>query len=101
MVLSCSDDECVAQALVCAVANGRPGPLSKPIDGYLAGLNDIRRCDLARTLEWSAIGDKEAIGELLTDFIKQTGADEVMIDGRIYDPVARCRSYQYAAEAIS
>ncbi len=80
---------------------GRPGPLSKPIDGYLAGLNDVRRCDLAQTLEYSAIGDKEAIGELLTNFIKQTGADEVMIDYRIYDPVARCRSYQYAAEAIS
>jgi len=80
---------------------GRPGSLSKPIDGYLAGLNDVRRCDLARTLEYSTIGDKEAIGELLTDFIKQTGADEVMIDCRIYDPVARCRSYQYAAEAIS
>ncbi|MCO7625019.1 hypothetical protein NJC08_01150 [Pseudomonas fluorescens] len=67
----------------------------------MAGLNDVRRCDLARTLEYSTIGDKEAIGELLTDFIKQTGADEVMIDCRIYDPVARCRSYQYAAEAIS
>jgi len=80
---------------------GRPGPLSKPIDGYLAGLNDVCRCDLARTLECSAIGDKEAIGDLLTDFIKQTGADEMMIDCRIYDPVARCRSYQYAAEAIS
>lgn len=59
---------------------GRPGPLSKPIDGYLAGLNDVRRRDLAQTLECSAIGDKEAVGEWLTDFIKQTGADEVMID---------------------
>ena len=80
---------------------GRPGPLSKPIDRYLVGLNDVRRRDLAQTLECSAIGEKEAVGEWLTDFIKQTGADEVMIDCRIYDPVARCRSYQYAAEAIS
>lgn len=80
---------------------GLPRPLSKPIDGYLAGLNGVRRCDLARTLECSAIGDKAAIGEWLTDFIKQTGADELMIDCRVYDPVARCRSYQYAAEAIS
>jgi hypothetical protein len=52
---------------------------------------------------WNArpIGDKEVEGAWLTDFIMQTGADEVMIDCRIYDHVARCRSYQYAAEAIS
>jgi hypothetical protein len=67
----------------------------------LAGLNDVRRRDLAQTLECSAIGDKEVEGAWLTDFIMQTGADEVMIDCRIYDPVARCRSFQYAAEAIS
>ncbi|PBQ17752.1 hypothetical protein CCL08_13030 [Pseudomonas congelans] len=67
----------------------------------MAGLNDVRRRDLAQTLECSAIGDKEVEGTWLTDFIMQTGADEVMIDCRIYDPVARCRSFQYAAEAIS
>ena len=83
------------------MVTGRAGPLSKPIDGYFDNLNDVRRRHVAQTLECTAIGDNEPVGEWLTEFIKQRGADGVMIDSRIYDSIARCRSYQYAAESIS
>ncbi len=35
------------------------------------------------------------------EFIATTQADEIIIDARVYDPVARCRSYQIAAESIA
>jgi alkanesulfonate monooxygenase SsuD/methylene tetrahydromethanopterin reductase-like flavin-dependent oxidoreductase (luciferase family) len=48
----------------------------------------------------TAIGDKEDVGAWLREFIATTGVDELMIDARIYDSAARCRSYQLAAESI-
>jgi luciferase family oxidoreductase group 1 len=80
---------------------GRPGLLCKPIDGYMEQMSDLRRKDLEQTLACTAIGDRVGVGTWLNNFIAQTKADEVMIDSRIYDPVARCRSYQYAAESIA
>jgi hypothetical protein len=37
----------------------------------------------------------------LRNFIKQTGADELMITSQIFDHAARLRSFEIAAEALS
>jgi alkanesulfonate monooxygenase SsuD/methylene tetrahydromethanopterin reductase-like flavin-dependent oxidoreductase (luciferase family) len=47
------------------------------------------------------VGDQQDVSDWLRRFIDTTQADEVMIDARIYDPQARCRSYQLAAESIA
>jgi hypothetical protein len=49
----------------------------------------------------TAIGDVDDVGTWLRQFIATTQVDELMIDARIHDPVARCRSYQLAAESIA
>ncbi|MNG18527.1 hypothetical protein D3C84_1026020 [compost metagenome] len=40
-----------------------------------------------------------SLGEM--QFIDFTGADELMIDARIYDPAARRKSYQIAAQSLA
>lgn len=49
----------------------------------------------------TAVGDQQDVSDWLRRFIDTTQADEVMIDAWIYDPQARCRSYQLAAESIA
>lgn len=40
------------------------------------------------------------MAEGLRQLIVETGADELMIDSRIYDPEARIRSHNYTAQAM-
>ncbi|MFC3058440.1 LLM class flavin-dependent oxidoreductase [Paenirhodobacter populi] len=80
---------------------GRPGPLPRPQEGYLATLSDREKQGLQQALAYSVFGDKTQVGQWLSDFIARTGADELIIDARIHDPAARCRSYQLVAEALS
>jgi alkanesulfonate monooxygenase SsuD/methylene tetrahydromethanopterin reductase-like flavin-dependent oxidoreductase (luciferase family) len=79
---------------------GKPGPLPKPVDGYMEALSHVERHNLAQAMACTAVGDKEDVGSWLRQFIATTQADEIIIDARIYDPEARCQSYQIAAESI-
>ena len=37
----------------------------------------------------------------MMEFIEFTGADELMVDARIFDPAARRKSYEIAAQALA
>lgn len=75
-------------------------PLPKPISGYLATLSPEQRFGLEQELACSAAGTGKQVGQWLREFAQVVGVDELMIDSRIYDPDARCRSFEIAAEAI-
>ncbi|SAL05322.1 luciferase-like monooxygenase [Caballeronia calidae] len=79
---------------------GRVGELPKPVDGYVQGLPANERDVLNQVMACTVAGDKAKVGVWIRDIIDQTDADELMIDCRIYDPQARLRSHQYAAEAM-
>lgn len=79
---------------------GRPGPLPPPSPGYLDQLTDSEQRILRQAMAYTAIGDRLEVRQWLQQFISMTGADELMIDARIYDTAARCESYQMAIEAL-
>ncbi|MGA9221062.1 MAG: LLM class flavin-dependent oxidoreductase [Pseudomonas graminis] len=80
---------------------GRPGLLPHPEEGYMERLSDFERQALTQAMSCTAVGDRDDVGAWLRQFIATTHADEVIIDARIHDPDARCRSYQIAAESIA
>ncbi|HAU5565757.1 TPA: LLM class flavin-dependent oxidoreductase [Serratia fonticola] len=80
---------------------GKGGPLPRPVKNYLSGVADIHLRAMESELARTAIGNREEVGFVLRNFLTLTGADELIIDARIYDPAARCRSYQIAAESIN
>ena len=51
-------------------------------------------------LAYSFIGSKEKIKAILTDFVEQTGVDEIMASSHIYDRDARLKSYRLFAECF-
>jgi alkanesulfonate monooxygenase SsuD/methylene tetrahydromethanopterin reductase-like flavin-dependent oxidoreductase (luciferase family) len=72
-----------------------------PQEGYLERISDAERRGLQQALAWSVVGDVGQVGRWLKEFVALTKADELIIDARIHDPAARCRSYQLAAQSMS
>jgi luciferase family oxidoreductase group 1 len=79
---------------------GRPGPLPLPEEGYLQSLSASEQRGLAQAMACTVVGNRRQVGDGLRQFVEMTGADELIIDARIHDPSARCRSYQLAAESL-
>jgi len=79
---------------------GRMGLLPKPREGYVESLTEHERAVLDQVMACTVVGDRDVVGKGLRQLVEQTGADELMIDCRIYDPEARMRSHEYAAQAM-
>lgn len=82
------------------VHTGRITLLPEPVEGYMQSISSSLRQSLERELAFTAIGAQDDVRSTLMEFIDLTGADELMIDARIYDPVARRKSYEIAARAL-
>lgn len=86
---------------VAGVHTGQLTLLPEPVEGYMESISPNLRCSLEKELAFTAIGTVQEVRATLLEFIDFTGADELMIDARIYEPQARRRSYQLAAESIA
>src|ERR1700724_3340529 len=64
--------------------SGRPSQLQPPAEGYIEGLGPQERAILDQVLSCASIGTPEMVREDLDNFIKQTGADELMITSQIF-----------------
>ncbi len=86
------------QQAVIARRTGRRGPLPPPLDDFDSRLDPTAKAILREALSCSIVGSPETVRRGLDAFIRQTGADEVMVTGHIFDHAARLRSYEIAAE---
>ncbi|MDN3567304.1 LLM class flavin-dependent oxidoreductase [Paeniroseomonas aquatica] len=76
---------------------GRPGKLPRPVDDMEARMDPHGRAMLEHSLACSIVGGPETVRRGLADFVKATGADELMVTGQIHDHAARKRSYEILA----
>jgi len=81
--------------------SGRPSQLPPPVAGYTEHLGPQERAILDQVLSCASIGTPELVRADLRNFVKQTGADELMITSQIFDHAARLRSYEIAATAFT
>lgn len=75
---------------------GRPGPLPAPIEDMGTLWSAGERYGVDQALRMSVVGNRDQILEGLHTLIDQTGADELMINGQIFDHQARLRSFELA-----
>ncbi|MDE1184563.1 LLM class flavin-dependent oxidoreductase [Paraburkholderia sp.] len=75
---------------------GTPGQLQAPVERIEA--SDMELNNVAHSLAYSVVGDRETVREGLRSIIDETGADELMLTAQIYDHAARLRSFEIAAE---
>jgi alkanesulfonate monooxygenase SsuD/methylene tetrahydromethanopterin reductase-like flavin-dependent oxidoreductase (luciferase family) len=78
---------------------GRPGQLPPPVPGYDERLGPMERSMLEQALAVSVVGSPETVRLGLEEFIRETGADELMVTSQIFDHKARLRSFEITAGA--
>ncbi len=77
---------------------GRPGKLPPPVEGYYDSLEPMAKAMLDQALACSVVGSPETVRRGVADFVRRTGADELMVTGQIFDHSARLRSYEILAD---
>ncbi len=83
-----------------ALRSGRPGKLRPPVPGYRESLPPEQRAGLEFMRQASAVGAPTKVRADMLAFIARTGADEVIVAGNVWDPLARQRSLQLTMEAL-
>lgn len=78
---------------------GRPARLQPPVAGYYEDLPANAQAMLADVLSVSSIGTQADVERGLAAFLQRTGADELILTGQIFDPVAHRRSIAIAMAA--
>ncbi|MCW5747750.1 MAG: LLM class flavin-dependent oxidoreductase [Alphaproteobacteria bacterium] len=73
---------------------GTPGPLPPPVDGIETRFSRPELALVAHAMRRAQVGSPETVRRGLEAFIAETGVDEIMIAGQIFDHQARLRSFE-------
>ena len=87
------------QQMIVMNRTGRPGRLPPPVTDYEETIDPATRALLTHVLPCSLVGSPQTIETGLAHFIENSGADEIMVTGQIYDHKARRRSFEIVADA--
>jgi luciferase family oxidoreductase group 1 len=74
------------------------GQMQPPIDDIETYWTPIEKAQVSRMLTCSFVGSRETVKKQLARFIEETGADELMAGGPIFDHSARLHSYELLAQ---
>jgi luciferase family oxidoreductase group 1 len=85
------------QAFV-ALRRGQPIQLPPPVPGYETQMSPQETAMVRQALACSVVGDPAQVHSGLQALIADTAADELMISAQIFDPVARLRCFEIAAD---
>jgi alkanesulfonate monooxygenase SsuD/methylene tetrahydromethanopterin reductase-like flavin-dependent oxidoreductase (luciferase family) len=78
---------------------GRPGKMPPPKADLK--LDPMVEQGILQALSCSVVGGPDKVKRGIAAFVAQTGADELMVAGSVWDHKLRLRSYEIAAAAIS
>jgi len=79
-------------------STGDTGLLEPPIDGFAERLPPVAKAMIDQSFAYAVKGSPTTVRRRLEEIIAETGPDELMITGQIYDHAARLRSFEIAAE---
>ncbi|KEO82882.1 LLM class flavin-dependent oxidoreductase [Tumebacillus flagellatus] len=79
---------------------GRPGKLQPPIARIEDVASDYELLALKQRIGSSIVGSKETVRKRLQQFLDDTQADEMIVNGQIFDHQKRLRSYEIVSEFI-
>jgi alkanesulfonate monooxygenase SsuD/methylene tetrahydromethanopterin reductase-like flavin-dependent oxidoreductase (luciferase family) len=89
------------QQAFAAVVTGKPGRVKPPVDDITTVLDARQLAAVQSRLTYAAIGGRETVRAKLAAFVDQTGVDEVMVTGMVFDIDDRIRSLEITAEAVA
>lgn len=77
---------------------GVPGKLPAPVDNIESLWSASERFGVDNALRMSVVGNKDTLRQGLQSILRETEADELMINGQIFDQQARLRSFEIVSE---
>jgi luciferase family oxidoreductase group 1 len=77
---------------------GKRTKLQPPVAGISATWSEAELAGIERFLHYSFVGSPSTVKRGIVDFLEETGADELITTTRIFDPVARLRSFELLAD---
>ncbi|ROR06181.1 luciferase-like monooxygenase [Erwinia sp. JUb26] len=77
---------------------GKPGPLPPPVENIDSLWSPSEQYGVQQALSMSIVGDKEKVRQGLASLMRETQADEIMVNGQIFDPDARLYSFELAMQ---
>src|SRR5206468_3472831 len=77
---------------------GRRGPVPPPVVDFEARLDPYARAILDDALGSAVVGGADTVRRGLDDFVRRTGADELMVTANIFDHAKRKRSFELLAQ---
>ncbi len=77
---------------------GNPGKLPAPVDNIESLWSASERFGVDQALRLSVVGNKETVRAGLQTILRETEADELMINGQIFDQQARLHSFNIVAQ---
>ena len=83
------------------MVRGTRGQLPPPVDDIEDFWSPMEKSQASSMLGCSFYGTPETIKSKLEPMIAETGADELMVVGAIWDHSARVRSYELLAQAMN
>jgi len=85
------------QSFTRMVRNTR-GLMPPPIDDIEAFWTHAEKAQVTRMLSCSFVGSPDTVGRALDEFVRATGADELIVSGPIFDHAARLRSFELLSQ---
>jgi luciferase family oxidoreductase group 1 len=79
------------------IIRGTPRKLPAPVDNIDLIWSNEEAERVSAMLEYSFVGTPETVRERLEQFVRTTGADELIVSATLHDPAARRRSYELLA----
>jgi luciferase family oxidoreductase group 1 len=80
--------------------SGDPGKLPPPMAGYRDSLDMSARGMLERMNVARAVGSPATVADRIERFVARTRADEIIVSGATFDPLARQHSLRLTIEAL-
>ncbi len=87
--------------LFMGIVTGKRRPMQPPVKSMNGIWNVFEEEAVMQMLAYSFIGGRDKLKRMVSDFVEQTGVDEVMASAHIYDHDARLTSYRLLAECFS
>ena len=78
---------------------GKPGPLPAPVENMDNLWSPSEQYGVQQALSMSIVGDRDKVRHGLAAIMRETQADEIMVNGQIFDRDARLHSFALAMEA--
>lgn len=77
---------------------GKPGPLPAPVKDISDYWSGGEQYGVEQALRMSVVGDPSQVKSGLEALLRETQADEIMVNGQIFDHQARLRSFEIVAD---